>query len=331
MSNVITPMTRTVRFWACGGTGIDLLRDYRETQDLADKSLYSEEHYTYIDTSDSNMGGLDTSNTNEVYRVKGTDGGGKDREFVKSKFIPVLPEVMATFKPTDLNILVGSPSGGTGSGVIPQIAKELMKAGQAVAVVLVADHTSTKSSANCILCLTELEQLTQLIGKSLPIHWSTNDRNKTHLDNGTEAKFVMAALSLLASGKNHKLDSSDIRNFLDYTTVSHHKAGLGNLRVSTTTSTWEGIGHMPTFAAVMGSELSVLPEIKADYDAVGYLPPGAKNPYNADLFFSITLGLNAIVDELIEMRKQIEMQQKVVIQTSSLLGGDSLGGTGISL
>lgn len=331
MSNVITPTARTVRFWACGGTGIDLIRDYRETQELADPALYSDQKFAYIDTSDSNMHGLDVTNASEVYRVKGTDGGGKDREYVKSKFIPVLPEVMMTFGNADLNVLVGSPSGGTGSGVIPQIAKELVKAGQAVAIVLVADHTSSKSSANCILCLTELEQLTQLLGKSIPIHWSTNDRNKTHLDNGAEAKFVMAALSLLASGKNHKLDSSDIRNFLDYTTVSHHKAGLGNLRVSTKISDWVGIGHMVTFAAVMGSELSVLPEFEADYDAVGYLPAGAKNPYNADIFFSVTLGMNSVIDELVELRKQIEMKRKVSVQTSSLLGGDSLGGSGISL
>lgn len=331
MSNVMTPTTRTVRFWACGGTGIDLLRDYREAQGLTDPDLYSEEHYSYIDTSDSNMHGLDKSSANEVYRVKGTDGGGKDREFVKTKFIPVLAEVMMTFPAGDMNVLVGSPSGGTGSACIPQIAKELLKAGESVAVVLVADHTSSTSSANCIMCLTELEQLTQLTGKSIAIHWSTNDRKKSHLDNGTEAKFVMAALSLLGSGKNHKLDSSDIRNFLDYTTITHHKAGLGNLRVTNDISKWAGIGQIATFAALLGDELATVPEIEADYDAVGFLPAGAKNPYDTDLFFSVTLGMNSVIDELVEIRKSIEMKRKVAVQTSSLLDGNSLGGSGISL
>lgn len=332
MSNtLVSPQHRTVRFWACGGTGIDLLRDYRATSALNTSGLHAIELDTYIDTSDANMHELSREN---VYRLDGIDGGGKDREKVKAAVIPVLPEILMEHKPGDLNIVLFGLSGGTGSAVGPFVLGHLLKNGHAAMGIVLADHTSSKSTANAISSLTDLESISQQLDKAVVLHYYKNDPTKSLLDNDALSKFVMSTLSILGSGLNLRLDSADINNFIQYPTVTHHKAGLAQLHVTTDVTTWEGeLKYVASYAALLRDELTVGPTFEMDYDTVGYFPQVASG-YDRDLYYAVTPGMNGIVNELLEARAAIEMRQKVKVQSATLGGGDggSFGGnTGISI
>ena len=142
----------------------------------------------------------------------------------------------------------------------------------------------------------------------------------------------MGALSLLASGKNTKLDRADISNFFDYTKVTHHKAGIARLEVTTDREVVSKYTTVASFAAVLASELSTVPTVDMDYDAVGYFPEDAKG-YDLDFFYLINPGMNSVIDEMIKSRDALEMKKRVTVQTSSLLG-DKVGfngNTGISI
>lgn len=330
MTQVITPTHRTVRFIACGGTGIDLLRDYRDTARLEKNDIYGIEHDTYIDTSDSNLHGISAEN---VYRLKNIDGGGKDREKVKAAVIPVLPEILLKHPAADLNIVMFSPSGGTGSSIGPLVLGHLMKAGATVVAVMIADHTSSKSVANTINAMSDLESISRQLDKAIVIHYTKNDPTKSLLDNDTLAKFAMGAMSILGSGKNAKLDSSDVTNFINYPSVTHHKAGLAQLHISIDTAGFSQMDHVASFAALLRSENVILPALEMDYDAVGYLPSLA-NGYDRDFFYAVTPGMNHIVNELLSARKTLEMKKQVTVQTSSMLtpgSGSFDGNSGIDI
>lgn len=332
MSNtLVVPQQRTVRFWACGGTGIDLLRDYRETSPLNNTNLHATELDTYIDTSDANMHDLSREN---VYRLDNIDGGGKDREKVKAAVIPVLPEILMEHKAGDLNVVMFSLSGGTGSAIGPLIMGHLLKGDHPTIGIVLADHTSSKSTANAISSLTDLESVAHQLNKAVVLHYYKNDPTKSVLDNDVKSKFVMSTLSILGSGLNLKLDSADINNFIQFPNVTHHKAGLGQLHVTTDAADWTGeLKYVATYAALLRDELTINPPMKMDYDTVGYLPPQSTG-YDKDFYFAVTPGLNEIVNELLEDRKNIEIRQKVAVQTATLSGnnGSSFGGnTGISI
>lgn len=325
MTQVIAPTQRTVRFWACGGTGIDLLRDYRDTARLEKQEIYSTELDTYIDTSNSNLHGASIDN---VYRVHGIDGGGKDREKVKAAVIPVLPEILLKHPAGDFNVVLFSNSGGTGSSIGPLVLGHLLKNGHNAVGIIIADHTSGKSQSNAINAMADLESITKQLNKTVVIHYCKNDPTKSLLDNDAKSKFVMGALSILASGKNNKLDSSDIGNFVNYPLVTHHKPGLAQLHVTLNVDEIAGKGHVAAFAALLRSENVILPQMEVDYDAIGYLP--MTSGYDADFFFAITPGMNHIVEDLLAVRKTLEMKKQVNQQTSSLLDNDGKGFDGNS-
>lgn len=326
MSDVIIPVTRTVRFWACGGTGIDLLRDYRETSSLDKSDILAEEQDTYIDTSDANMHGVKADN---VYRLKNIDGGGKDRELVKRAIVPVLPEILLKYPAGDLNVVLYSLSGGTGSAIGPMVAGHLLKGGHAVVSIVIDDSTSSKACSNAINTMTDLESIAKQVNKPVVLHYSKNDPKKSMMDNDALSKFVMGSLSILGSGKNSKLDSADIENFINFTNVTHHQPGLARLHVAIELDELRKHQPIASFAALLGSELSTTPDVEMDYDAIGYLP-AVSSGYDKEFFYAVTPGMNEVVDDLIKTREQLEMKKKVSYQASSLLGGNGGGFDGNS-
>lgn len=319
--DVVTPVTRSVRYWACGGTGIDLLRDYRETSKLDDKGIMAKELDTYIDTSDANMHGISNEN---VYRVKGIDGGGKDREVVKAVIQPLLPEILLNYPAGDLNVVLYSLSGGTGSAIGPMIVGHLLKANHAVISVVIDDSTSSKAASNGINTMTDLESIARQLNKSVVVHYSKNDPTKSIMDNDALSKFVMGALSILGSGKNSKLDSADINNFINFSNVTHHQPGLARLTVTVNLDDIKAKAPIASFAALLGSELSPTPSLEMDYDAIGYMP-SISDSYDKEFFYAITPTMNEVVDELIKARENLAMRKKVTHKASSLLGDTSDG------
>lgn len=330
-SEIIQAKTRTVRFFACGGTGIDLLRSYREGARLEHADIRAVELDSYIDTSDSNMFGISTEN---VYRIKNTEGGGKDREKVKAAVIPVLSDILLKHPAGDLNVVVFSNSGGTGSAIGPLMAGYLLKAGHPTCCIILADHTSSKAISNNINATADLESVCRQLKKPVVIHYTKNDPSKSHLENDTVPLFVMGALSILGSGKNTKQDLSDIQNFFNYPAVTHHQSSLARLSVSFSVEDLKDVEPVAAFAALLRSEDQALPTlpVNVDYDTVGFLPSGSKG-YDRDFFFAVTPGIDDIVDELLEQKRQLELKHRVTESRSSLLDENSTfdGNSGINL
>ena len=90
----------TITVFAAGGTGINIAKQIRDL-DVAIK---------YIDTSDSNLQGI---NSNDIYLAESMDGAGKDRSLAYERFKDEAADVLIRLKPSEhLNIVIGSISGG---------------------------------------------------------------------------------------------------------------------------------------------------------------------------------------------------------------------------
>lgn len=320
---VIKAITRSIRFYACGGTGINLLRSYRESLTLTQDPSAAEEFFSYIDTSIANLVGVAL---NDTFTLKGVDGSGSDRPKNAAKIMEALPDILVKHPSKDMNIVLFSSAGGTGSVAGPLMVEELLRQGKMVIAIIVGSHETTKRTTNTIGTLQGLELAVERVGRPIVMYYHENDLGKSIADNNLKPKFVMTALTLLGSGRNTALDSSDIQNMFDYHTVTQHTPGLAMLDVLTKVE--EVTGKPISYNALLRDETQLPPAIKADYDKTGYLPADSQSKNN----FYFTVGvdhLSSVFDNLNKVKDDVGMQKKVIQTTTKLASGVQASATGL--
>lgn len=322
MTALINPVAKTVRIYACGGTGLNIVRRYRETKPLIDRmGMLSDERFTLIDSSLAN---LHNASGDDVFKLPDVDGAGKDRKAMVSVIKPHIPSIVVEHVPGDLNIVVFNTSGGTGSVIGPLLMLELLKQGHSVVGVVTGSPTSLKSSTNQLETLTDLERLVEVTGRPVVIHYTESDPNKNIMENDVVSQFAIGALSILASGKNLHLDSADIRSMLDYNRVTHHEPALVQLSVYADAKHLQSAHNsVYGYIALMNKITDVAPIVEADYDKTGYLPD-TSDGYNCNFFYTVSADrLDETFKELRERRKKNQLKQRVETPRVRLSDEDS--------
>lgn len=300
----IKAITRSIRYYACGGTGINLLRSHREAAVLQNELSVAHEHFSFIDTSLANLENVDTR---ETFTLKGVDGSGGDRRKNAEAMQKLLPQIMLDHEPTDMNVVIFSSAGGTGSVAGPLLLEELLSQGKSVIAIIIGAHTTLKRTTNTIGTLTGLEQAAERQGRPIVMYYYENDLSKSDADNNLKPSFVLGSLGTLCSGRNKSLDSSDINNALDYPVVTHHAPGLAMLNVHTK---GEDVGEgVISYIALLKDEEQVPARITADYDKTGYLPQGTNTQNN--YYYTVAVApLSDLFDELNKKKANIAIQRK---------------------
>ena len=325
MNEVVTsikPVTRAIRYYACGGTGINLLRSHREAVVLTREMSVAEEHFSFIDTSFANLHNAERS---ETFTLKGVDGSGSDRKKNAEAIAAVLPEIMLAHEPSDMNVVIFSSSGGTGSVAGPIILEELLQKGKSVLAIIIGSHTTVKRTTNTIGTLTGLELAAEEIGRPIVMFYYENDLDKSDADNNIKPSFVLGSLGTLCSGMNKSMDSSDIANALDYNNVTHHAPGLAMLNVVTKAE--EVTAPVISYLALLKNEEQVPPRFTADYDKTGYMPEGTQTQNN--FYYTVsTEPLSVLFDELKKKRDTIATQKQIHKTTTKLSTSETKRGSG---
>ena len=318
MSDLIQHRTRSLVFYGCGGTAINLLRAHRQDKPLHTNAT-SDERFVYVDTSIANLRDVSLE---DAFIIEGCDGSGKDRPRNAKAVMEALPAILNKHKPGDTTVVVFSTAGGTGSVAGPIILEELLKRGVSVFAIVVGSHASLKATANTIGTLSGLEATVSRVGRPVVMAYRENDPTKSNGDNNAVPLMVMSSLSLLCSGKNGHLDSADVGNLADYHTVTHYKPALSMLDVYVNEEQLiKESNNVIAYAALLKNENEVAPSINPAYDTVGYLPPEASDRYNESFHFTVSSSrLKGILNKLIERRAELESAQSVVERQTSLLG-----------
>lgn len=297
-----------MNLYCCGGAGINIGKDFSKYDGVHTPGFAPLTTY-FIDGSRSNL----TNDIPEknVYLFEGLNGSGKLRKSNYEEFANRGKDVLREFKPGDLNVIIHSTSGGTGSVCGCVIAAELLSRDIPVVVLTVGSTNSQIEATNTINTLKSYEVISQKHGVPVVMMYHENSQQTPRpvVDNLVMNKIVK--LAALFSGQNKELDREDLRNFLNYTRVTSYGARLTYMDITCVDlpklNNQQNIVSVATLADEgANTDLSEL----VDYHTVGYLDKDSdlKNKladYKSPMHFSLIVGhFNTIIDTLEQKKKE---------------------------
>ena len=202
----------------CGGTGANIGKQ------ISDLDISC----CFVDTSKSNLKGV---KDDLIFVTPETDGGGKDRSLVYEKFKPHVEDILIRFKPSEqLNVVVSSLSGGTGSVVAPMIAKELISAGYNTIVIAIDSKHSVKEMDNTIKTLKTYQSFSDATKKAISMFYIENTSRK---EADQRAIWFINLLSLLVNkNKTTEFDTKDLSNFINFNKVTDNRPTVSVIEIS---------------------------------------------------------------------------------------------------
>lgn len=216
-----------LRLYCCGGAGANIGLKFLGHDHGTPGKYQSIVTPVFLDTSKANAKpGMVDENT---YYVPKKDGSGGLRAENYPELVEAAKEFINKFKPQDLNLVVFSAAGGSGSTVGPIVVGELLAKGESVIALVIGDGSSTTSANNTLKTLQSLEGVSRTQKHPVCVHYRYNHQGRTKTDHSIET--AIAAFSVLGSRQIAELDSMDIFNFLNYQRVTGFKPSLAALEI----------------------------------------------------------------------------------------------------
>lgn len=262
-----------MRIYACGGAATNIARAFEEHRGES-RAGFAEIDVVYIDTSRSNLN--NDIPADSVYLIDGLDGSGKVRRENASDIANHSQSILHTHNPRDINIVMSSLAGGSGSVIAPTIANELLGMGQNVIVIGVGATDAVLDIENTMKTMKSYESIAQLKNTPVIMAYFENSNTNPRREIDRAVSELVLMLAILFSRENKELDSRDLHNFLRFTNVVPGAVPqLAALSTIEGTNTIPQIGNIFSVATLAteatGTALSETP----DYQAVGYMPEAA--------------------------------------------------------
>lgn len=282
--------------YCCGGAGSNV---GKQIKDL-DMNVF------FIDTSISNLKGISSE---VIYKLEDIDGAGKDRRVTYENFKNP-DEVLICFKPSqELNVVVSSLSGGSGSIIAPVLARELIKSGHNVIVIGIDSTNSVIEIDNSIKTLKTYKSFSNQMKKSISLFYIENASRK---EADHQAIQFISLLSLLVN-KEHteEFDTSDLRNFINFDNVTDNEPSvtLIDINHNETIIPEKNTSIVSTILLTTDKNNSIS-QVIPEYLSVCVVTD--KNYSNQDIRIDNTLGqLSIVVDRLELLKKDHQNNKKI--------------------
>lgn len=311
-----------VAIYGCGGMGVNMAKVLNQhyAQQAPSKGRAFLETY-YVDTSTSNLEGIEDQD--HVYLIPNKDGSGQKRSMNASSINERIKEIVRGFKPADLNIVISSGSGGSGSVLAPLISRELVRSKAPVIIITVGDRSTRKFTENTVGTLKSFEAMTKG-SDARPFVMSYFENKGAQSRKEVDAKIfgVVEALLVLFSGNNEELDSQDLYHWLNYQEVTDANVQLSNLVVTSgNTPIDEDLYGGPIAVATMAGshEVSDFNGV-VDYQCIGILPKEVEALADTAMHFVITDGyFDKVIAELDKELAQIDEVKNARVSRTSLV------------
>lgn len=220
-----------ISVYACGGTAINIMSPLVDLS-KSHNSGYAELKLTMIDTSKSNLA---PNMDYDFFHVTGfgdvtADGSGMVRSANFKAAKQVAPKILHEHPPSNLNVVVCSGGGGSGSTIANVLADELLSKHLSTIVIMVGATNCSKSISNTIETLQSFHGISQSRGQSLSINYLENKKGMP-IDKEVDirARAMLLLIASVWSGENHGLDSADLSNFLKPDSVTQFPVGINAL------------------------------------------------------------------------------------------------------
>lgn len=280
-----------VTIYGCGGAGVEILSKIMVT-DLSDFAIV---HDAYVDGSRSNTDRVRPTDANKWYFLEGVDGAGKIRASNHEVTDRSISDILNKLKPSDLNILIFSASGGSGSVIGPKLADELWRQGKTVLLYVVGSTESARTCENTLKTLASLQNLAVRNNVFGDMYFENNESNTRNQQVDISIVDGVRAVCDLFSGFHRGLDSADVLTWANPVKSVNAKPQLALLDISTDRMIAESISDPYSVAELYGDNKTNLGTIPADYSTYGDRSVTGR----PSLYFTIySNGMEKLISEL---------------------------------
>lgn len=285
--------SKRVAIYGCGGAGINLLAELMESNrtNLADFSP------AFIDSSDS----MSRAPAEHFYRLQNVDGAGKIRKDIANPVDRELPSILMNHPLADLNLIIFSMGGGTGSVVGPKIAAQAFQEGKAVIFFAVGSHENATTTKNNLATMRTLNGIANANDVVSVAFFDSNGNSPRSQSVDRSMVLGLQAVLDLYSGRHESLDSSDVENWVKVRQTVGIAPQLVLLDIKTNRAAVAEIPAPISVGALHAKGEDMSASIAADYGFDGY----RRDENDQSLYYVIySTGLNEMVDELTQIDKR---------------------------
>lgn len=309
--------------YMCGGTGVNIAKVLAEQFKKLDMAPAAQVDVVLIDTSESNLASNQNPNT---FLLKGKDGSGGIRGENYTDISRAAPGILEKNRPGDLNIVVSSLSGGSGSVFAPVLAAALLEQNHIVVAVGVASQGSVNEINNTIKTIQSYESISRKAGKPIVMSIQKNSDSDTFQKINEAVASTILMLGVLFSRKNSGLDSADLRNWANYSRVSKAPIKAVTLHIANGEDAHADLGEeiQPITTVSLAREgtpaaLNWVP----DYHRVGYVSADSyKTGFEKPMHFTILDGeIAALYTSLDRLMQELERKAAARTYAPSALTG----------
>jgi hypothetical protein len=299
-----------VRLYACGGGGINMGHKIDHVNQVTNDA-FAELDVVYIDTSKSNL--HSDISADSVYLIDGLDGSGQVRRENHLQISERVRDILQTFKPVDLNIVLSTGGGGSGSVIAPSIASELIAKDYPTVVICIGDDSTKKYAENTLNTLKSYDQIATTVRQQPVImHYLQNSAEMTRPVVDKRLQHLVSALCVLFSRRNRELDSKDLYNWLHYQKVTSYKPALTALTLveDLNPTNLAALGNLISIATLTVPDADTSLPIRPEVQYVGYLDGNGADKLNMTapfhyvtsdgVFGDVAAGLNSVLREVEE-------------------------------
>lgn len=317
-----------LKVFGCGGCGINLAKAYEATPKGAG---YADTTVSYIDTSHSNLVGVDGSQFHLI--TDEADGSGKVRRDNAAVISDNIRLALQEHTPATFNIVVFSASGGSGSVIGPLLLKELLERGVPAMAIVVGSSESSITATNSLNTIKSLAAIGQSLDKPMVMSYQHNSRDNKRSDVDAVCLATINTIAALCSEENDELDTSDVRNWLFYNHSTTVEAQLSLLEVTDDIEVAKKIEAPISVASLLIDKDTPAPELFPEYSCIGYREAGFEGDTSEVHYVISVAGIAEITRLRSEEVQSYEQQTASRVSTTRkvLADNEKVDATGLIL
>lgn len=209
----------TMMVYGCGGTGSNIVSTIIKS---TDSPVFCETSTAFVDTSMANVreNKIPADRFYHITRAASgelLDGSGRVRGANPEDIIAHVPAILNQFPPADVNVVIGSGGGGSGSVIAPSIVDELLRQGKIVIPIIIGSYATRQDVNNTTDTIRSYFVSAENNETALPAIFIENSPKATRGEINRQVLDALSSLCLLFSRAHKGLDSKDLEHFLHYT------------------------------------------------------------------------------------------------------------------
>lgn len=256
--------------YACGGTGINICKWHDQAKGTKETGMALID-IAYIDTSSSNLAGTNSDSVYLVQLNKSGEGSGKTRNHNYEEISEQALDILQKHPAKDINVIVSSGSGGSGSVIGPVLVSQLLEQGKPVIVVLVGGTDSLKELENTIKTIESYESIATFRKKPVVCVYYENTAEMLRNEVNSLARSSLGIIAAYFSGENSELDSTDLYNWLNYNNVTTFEPKLVALQFYQGKVTVDKSATLISAATLAVEGVNTSIDHPIEYQCVGYV------------------------------------------------------------